>query len=134
MTNPSTVTVSANAQRRIIRTASTPFGVYDFDGPVQENMSLLMLSHDRESGQGAYMIRMQPGAETLHHIHQRREEYLILEGDLIESDGTLLGPGDYVVYPPGSEHNSRTVNGCLLLGIDYSFTDRSSEAAAGEES
>ena len=116
-----TDTETANAQRRIIQTASTKFDIYDFDGPVQDDMSLLNLSHDRETGQGAYMIRMEPGAETIRHVHKRREEYLILEGDLVESDGTVLGPGDYVIYPPGSEHNSRTVNGCLLIGIDYSF-------------
>ena len=114
---------TANANRRIIKTASTTFGPYDFEGPLQEDMSLLKLSYDHEAGQGAYMIRMEPGAETIRHVHRRREEYLILEGDLVESDGTVLGPGDYVIYPPGSEHNSRTVNGCLLIGIDYSFAD-----------
>jgi quercetin dioxygenase-like cupin family protein len=113
-----------NPQRSIIPTASAPFDIYDLDGPVQEDMQLLNLSYNRESGQGAYMIRMQPGAETIRHVHRRREEYLILEGDLVESDGTVLGPGDYVIYAPGSEHNSRTVNGCLLIGIDYSFSSQ----------
>lgn len=118
-----TDTDSDNAARRIIRTASTAFAPYDFEGPLQEDMTQLSLSYDRESGQGAYMIRMEPGAETIRHVHRRREEYLILEGDLVESDGTELGPGDYVIYPPGSEHNSRTVNGCLLIGIDYSRSE-----------
>ena len=110
--------------RKIIKTESTPFELYEFDGPVQENMSLLKLSYNDETKQGSYLIRMQPGAETIRHVHKRREEYLILEGDLVESDGTVLGPGDYVIYEPGSEHNSRTVGGCYLIGIDYSWTDR----------
>ena len=110
----------ANAKRLIFHTASTPFDPYDFDGPVQEDMSYLKLDYDPDSGQGAYLIRMEPGAETIAHVHKRREEYYIIEGDLVESDGTVLGPGDYVVYHPGSRHNSRTENGCLLLGIDYS--------------
>jgi len=109
--------------REIINTGSAEFLVYDFDGPVQDNMRLLKLSYDNETKQGAYMIRMEPGAETIAHIHQRREEYFIIEGDLVESDGKVLGPGDYVVYQPGSYHNSRTVNGCLLIAIDFSFTD-----------
>ena len=109
-------------KRKIIRTADTPFKPYDFDGPIQPDMELLTLSHDTHTHQGAYMIRMQPGAETIRHVHRRREEYLILEGDLIEDDGTVLGPGDYVIYPPGSAHNSRTKNGCFLIGIDYSFS------------
>lgn len=112
-----------NKSRVIIKTASTQFGPYDFEGPLQEDMSLLRLSYDEQSGQGAYMIKMEPGAQTIRHTHKRREEYLIIEGDLIEDDGTVLGPGDYVIYQPGSEHNSRTKNGCLLIGIDYSFTD-----------
>lgn len=109
--------------RTVIRTGETPFSVYDLDGPVQTDMSLLKLSYDEHKQQGAYMIRMQPGAETIAHTHRRREEYYIIEGDLVESDGKVLGPGDYVIYEPGSWHNSRTVNGCLLIGIDYSFED-----------
>ncbi len=110
--------------RTIFNTASTEFQPYDLDGPVQEDMSLLRLSYDQKSGQGAYMIKMEPGAETIKHVHRRREEYLILEGDLIESDGTVLGPGDYIVYEPGSEHNSRTETGCFLIGIDFSWSEK----------
>ncbi len=109
--------------REIVKTRSAEFSVYDFDGPVQEDMQLLKLSYDDETKQGAYMIRMEPGAETIAHVHRRREEYFIIEGDLVESDGKVLGPGDYVVYQPGSYHNSRTVNGCLLVAIDYSYAD-----------
>ena len=42
----------------------------------------------------------------------------ILEGELIESDGTVLKKGDFVSYPPDSYHNSRTETGCLLIGHD----------------
>ncbi len=112
-----------NPSRRIIHTATAKFDVYDYEGPVQEDMEKLDLSYDPETGQGVYMIRMEPGAETIRHVHRRREEYLILEGDVVESDGTVLGPGDYVIYQPGSEHNSRTVNGCLVIGFDYSFAE-----------
>lgn len=111
--------------REVISTYNTEFSVYDLDGPVQDDMGLIRLSYDAESGQGAYMIRMEPGAETIAHVHKRREEYFIIEGDLIESDGKVLGPGDYVVYQPGSYHNSRTDTGCLLIGIDYSFEENS---------
>lgn len=65
------------------------------------------------------MMRMEPGAETIAHRHKRNEEYIILEGSLIEDDGTVLEPGDYVIYEAGSVHNSRTMEGCLLLAIDW---------------
>jgi len=106
-------------QRQIIDTNTAKFDIYVFGGPVLEGVHQLDLSYDRKTGYGAYMIRMEPGTETTAHVHTLREEYFILEGDVVESDGTVLGPGDYVIYEPGTEHNSRTVKGCLLIGFDY---------------
>jgi len=106
-------------QRKIIDTRTAKFSPYDFGGPTLKGVSQLDLTYDHKSGHGAYMIRMQAGTITTKHIHTVREEYLIMEGDLIESDGTELGPGDYVIYEPGTEHYSRTVHGCTLIGFDY---------------
>jgi len=106
-------------QRRIIHTKTAKYSVYDFAGPPLEGIRQLDLSYDPESGHGAYMIRMDAGTETTRHVPTVREEYLIIEGDLVESDGTELGPGDFVIYEPGTEHNSRTVNGCFMVGFDY---------------
>ena len=53
------------------------------------------------------------------NLDERVEDYLILEGELIESDGHVLKPGDFVSYRPGSHHNSRTETGCLLVGFDW---------------
>ena len=114
------------AGRKIVKTASTPFGAYHWQ-PDNKDMSFLGLSYDPETAQGAYIMRMEPRSQTEWHTHKRREEYFIVEGDLIENDGTVLGPGDYVINEPGSEHNSRTVNGCVILGIDYSWSDSSPE-------
>ena len=105
--------------RTIVRTRSAEFEPYDLDGPMQPEISLLRLSYDRETREGSYMMRMQPGAETIAHTHKRLEEFIILEGSLIEDDGTVLKPGDHVIYEPGSHHNSRTEEGCLLLAIDW---------------
>ena len=105
--------------RRIVKTGTSPFGTYDLEGPVQHDLSLLPLSYDRASGEGAYMIRMEAGARFVRHTHRRQEDYLVLEGRLIEDDGTVLEPGDYVIMEPGTTHYSRTEEGCLLLGIDW---------------
>ncbi len=104
--------------RQIIRTRSTAFGEYSWD-PENTDIRMLSLSYDSESGQGSYIMRMEPGAETELHTHEYNEEYFIIEGDLIEPDGAVLGPGDMVIFKPGTRHNSRTVNGCLLIAIDY---------------
>ena len=108
------------SRRTIINTQTAEFTTYQEEGPVQDEMSILHLSYDPETGQGAYMMRMQPGAVTIPHTHKRREEYFIIEGDLIEDDGTVLGPGDYIIQEPGTTHNSRTEGGCVLIGIDWS--------------
>ena len=105
--------------RSVINIYDTPMGAYDMDGPLQPDMSLIELSYNREKSQGAYLIRMEPGAETIAHEHPFREEFIILEGELIESDGTVLKVGDFVMYDAGTVHNSRTEKGCLLLGIDW---------------
>ena len=112
------MTNNINIDRRVIETNKSKYDVYSFGGPKLDNIGQLDLTYDHKTGHGAYMVRMEPGAETTAHKHTTREEYLILEGDLVEPDGLVLGVGDYVIYEPGTEHSSRTVNGCLLVGFD----------------
>ena len=64
-------------------------------------------------------MRMAPGSKTFWHEHGGMEDFLVLEGELIESDGTVLKAGDFVSYQPGSAHSSRTDNGCLIIGFDW---------------
>jgi len=105
--------------RRIFGTRSVAMRAYDLDGPVQPDIQFAPLSYDPASERGSYLMRMAPGAATLAHEHAAREEFLILEGEAIEADGTVLKPGDWIVYEPGSRHNTRTETGCLLLGLDW---------------
>lgn len=107
------------AKRSIVNVYDDDFGPYDMEGPVQKDMSLLLGSYSYASKRGIYVMRMEPGAETIAHTHGCTEEFLILEGELIESDGTVLKRGDLVTYDPGSHHNSRTETGCLLIGFDW---------------
>ncbi|HET8692189.1 MAG TPA: cupin domain-containing protein [Steroidobacteraceae bacterium] len=106
-------------KRRIFRIAAQSLRPYDLDGPLQPEMGWAPLSYDPATGRGSYVMRMAPGAATIPHVHEAREEYLILEGEAIEADGTVLKPGDWVVYEPGSAHGTRTETGCLLLGLDW---------------
>ncbi|MGI9334444.1 MAG: cupin domain-containing protein [Gammaproteobacteria bacterium] len=101
-------------------TRATALRPYDLDGVVQTDMALLSLSYDRESGKGAYLMRMEPGAMTVPHEHRHAEEFMVLEGELIDDDGARFGAGDYVVYESGTFHNSRTETGCLLLVFEWS--------------
>ena len=105
--------------RRIFRTRDLAMRPYDLDGPLQPEFSYAPLSYDAATGRGSYLIRMEPGSATIPHEHASREEFMILEGEAIEDDGTVLKPGDWIVYEPGSSHGTRTVTGCLLLGLDW---------------
>ena len=104
--------------RRIVNLYDSPYEAYDLEGEVQEHVHLLNLSYDRDRATGWHVIRMEPGTASIPHEHAKHEEYLIPEGELIESDGTVLKKGDFVSYPPDSDHNSRTETGCLLIGHD----------------
>ena len=109
----------ADSQRRIVATRETAFQPYDLDGPLQPEISWLPVSYEADSGNGSYLMRMQPGAVTIEHVHEGVEDYMILEGELIESDGTVLKAGDFVSYAPGTRHNSRTETGCLIVVCEW---------------
>jgi anti-sigma factor ChrR (cupin superfamily) len=105
--------------RLVVNTRTTPFLPYDLEGPVQPEMSWLPVSYDRTSGIGCYLMRMDPGAVTIEHDHAGMEEFLVLEGDLVDSDGTVFSAGDFVSYQAGTRHNSWTKEGCLLAVFEW---------------
>lgn len=111
------------ASRRIVNIHEAAWEPYDLDGPLQPEMTQLRISYDAATRRGVYLIRMEPGASTIPHTHACMEEFLILEGELIESDGTVLKAGDVCSYRPGSRHNSRSETGCLLVGVDWDRPD-----------
>ena len=107
------------AGRRVVRAGAARFLPYDLEGPVQPEMSWLPVSYDRAAGVGCYLMRMQPGAATLAHEHAGVEDFLILEGELTDSDGTVFRAGDFVSYAPGTRHHSRTGPGCLIAVFEW---------------
>ena len=119
--------------RSIVNVYETSFEPYDLEGPVQDDMSLLTVSYSPETRRGVYVIRMEPGAATIPHVHECMEEFLVLEGELIESDGTVLKKGDFASYRPGTRHNSRTETGCLLVGVDWDSPELASGNVSGEK-
>ena len=73
------------------------------------------ISFDKKTNFGTYISKLDPGTKTLPHIHTGHEEFFILEGELIDSDGTIFKKGDFVSYQPNSSHSSYTKKGCLIL-------------------
>ncbi len=116
----------SNAGRTIIRREARAWGPYNLEGPEMEGWGLVRINYQDgppgRSGQGTYLMKMPPGGVTIAHDHDGYEDFLILEGELIDDDGTVIRAGDVVTYAPGSHHNSRTETGCTILVTEWSRT------------
>ncbi len=108
------MTTSPPIQRRVVATGEATFQPFDRYGEPIPKLSWLPISYDTESGHGCYLIRFAPGGRSLPHEHTGFEEFLVLEGELIDSDGTVFRLGDFVSFAPRSRHSSVSPKGCLL--------------------
>ena len=102
------------AGRRIVRTGEAPFRPFDRYGKRVPGLTWLDVSYDDASGHGCFLVRFAPGARSLPHEHTGIEEFLVLEGELVDSDGSVFRRGDFVSFPPGSRHWSEAPGGCLI--------------------
>ena len=102
------------AERRVANIRSADFERWDDEGTSEQGTSFLQLNPATQRGTGFYIYKMEPGAESAPHRHGGTEEFLIIEGTLIDHDGTIYKKGDLVWLAPGTEHNSRTETGCLI--------------------
>jgi len=104
----------AQADRRVANIHKAEYLPFVYpDGTALGDM-VLQLDRDQPLGVGFHVYRMPAGMRTIGHRHNGHEQFLILEGELHESDGTILRAGDLVFYRDGTEHNSFTPEGCLL--------------------
>jgi hypothetical protein len=94
----------------VTRRAGT--GVWTEMGP---GVSFTVLFEDPVAKRRSILVRALPGSNYASHFHDEgHEECLVLEGDLIMGDLTLL-PGDYHIAAKGSTHPAATtMSGCLL--------------------
>ena len=103
------------SKRRITNTKDLKFEPFDRYGSVIPGMSWHKISYDDKTSIGTYVSKLEPGTKTIPHTHTGYEEFFVLEGELIDSDGTVFKTGDLVTFEPGSIHGSHTKTGCLLL-------------------
>ena len=103
-------------KRKITNLYNVKFEPFDNYGAAVVGMSWYKISYDKKNGgQGTYLLKMEPGAKSLPHKHTGYEEFLMLEGELIDPDGKNFKKGDFVSFEPGSSHYSYTKEGCLIL-------------------
>ena len=103
-------------KRQITDINNLKFEPFDNYGAVVPGMSWHKISYSRDNGgHGSYVLKMEAGAKSLSHEHTGFEEFLMLDGELIDPDGKVFKKGDFVSFKPGSQHSSHTKNGCLVL-------------------
>ena len=103
-------------KRKITNLYNVKFEPFDNYGSAIPGMSWHKISYDKKNGgQGSYLLKMDSGAKSLTHMHTGFEEFLMLEGELIDSDKKVFKKGDFVTFVPGSVHSSHTNDGCLIL-------------------
>lgn len=66
-------------------------------------------------GDGYYLLKVAPGGGAKLHRHSDWEEFVVLQGELVDGDGRALREGDCVSYAPGSRHRTHAPGGCILL-------------------
>jgi len=103
------------SKRKITDLYNVKFEPFDNYGAPVSGMSWHKISYNKETGQGSYILKMEPGAKSLPHKHINYEEFLMLDGELIDPDNKVFKKGDFITFEPGSSHSSYTKTGCLLL-------------------
>jgi len=69
-----------------------------------------------DRGRQTTLTRMAPGARLPDHRHVGIEQSYVLEGTLVDDDGTCTA-GNFVWRRAGSVHNAWSPDGCIVLGV-----------------
>jgi anti-sigma factor ChrR (cupin superfamily) len=79
------------------------------------------LLFDKETGLVTALMRFAPGAVLPEHEHVKIEQTYVLEGRLVDKEGSdaglSVGPGEFVWRPAGSRHVAWCPEGGLMLAI-----------------
>ncbi len=72
------------------------FKPFDNYGEPVKGMSWHKISYDKQNGgYGTYVLKMDPGAKSLSHVHQGFEEFYVIDGELEDADGKIFKKGDF---------------------------------------
>ncbi len=103
------------SMRRIERAPRDRMRPFDRYGELVPDLYWYPLNEPARDGHEIYLIRFDPGASSVPHEHLGREEFMVLQGELVDCDGTVFRAGDFVSYAQGSQHYSTSETGCTLL-------------------
>ena len=103
----------ASRSRRVANIESGKF-VPLLDESGREDGQVLQVNPSKRLGYGFHVYRMEAGHTTTTHTHLGDEEFLVLEGEIVDHDGHRYGKGDLVWLESGTMHNSFSPEGALL--------------------
>ena len=87
--------------RKITNVYKVDFLPFDRYGPVVPKMSWHKISFDEKTNFGSFILKMDPGARSTPHTHIGFEEFLVIEGELIDADNMVFKKGDFIeCYTP----------------------------------
>ena len=101
----------SDTKRRVVNLRNAIFEPFEDE----VGTGLLQLNPNVPRGKGFYIYRMEPGASSSPHQHVGAEEFYIIEGELIDNDGTIYSAGDVVWLDAGTEHYSISPSGCTIV-------------------
>jgi len=105
------------ALRSLRNASASEFVPFERYGAPIEGMTWCPLSIGDDDDLEIYLLRLAAGAQTYPHEHVGCEQFLVLEGSLIDCDGTRIPAGTFARFEAGSRHHSTTDEDCLLLVI-----------------
>ena len=75
-----------------------------------------VLYHNEAAGEMTVLLKWEPGAVLPFHKHPEIEQSWVLEGSFYDHDG-ICRAGEFVWRKPGSLHQTKSDEGCLMLAI-----------------
>lgn len=79
-------------------------------------VDIKILMQDETTGLLTALTRFAPGARLPRHEHVDLEQSYVLEGSLVDDEGTATA-GNYVWRPAGSIHDAHAPDGALVLSF-----------------
>ncbi len=101
-------------RRKVVNYKDADFETYSLQGKPQADLSWHNISWSDEDDSGFFLIKFDPGGVSLPHEHLGTEEFVILEGEIMDHDGWVYRPGDCVSLAKGSRHFSSSNTGAIV--------------------
>ncbi len=81
-----------------------------------DNIAMKVLYRDEARGEMTVLLKWEPGAVLPFHRHPEIEQSYVIEGSFSDHDG-ICRAGEFVWRKPGSLHETRSDEGCVILAI-----------------